>query len=64
MAVFTGHSGPVSCGDWSSDGIFSEYQNCLIFISGKFVITGSEDCTVRTWDPKTGQCVHTLGGKI
>ena len=48
--VFTGHSGAVTCGQFTPDG--------------RLVVTGGgeNDCTLRVWDPKTGSCVHTTQG--
>lgn len=39
MAVFSGHRGPVTCGEFTPDG--------------KRVVTGSDDGSVRVWNPKT-----------
>ena len=30
--------------------------------TGKAVVTGSADASVRLWNPKTGACMHTFGG--
>ena len=48
--VFTGHSGAVTCGQFTPDGR-------LVVTAG-----GENDCTIRVWDPKTGSCVHTTQG--
>jgi len=48
MQVFSGHSGSVTCGAFISNG--------------KQVLTGSDDATVRLWDPKTGKCTFTFSG--
>ena len=47
MQVFSGHSGPVTCGGFSSDG--------------KFVVTASVDGTAKVWNPKNGKCRHSFG---
>lgn len=50
VQVFTGHSGPLTCGQFTPDG--------------RAVVTGGGegDCTLRVWDPKSGACVHTIQG--
>ena len=30
--------------------------------NGEFILTGSNDQTIRIWDPDTGECVRTLEG--
>ena len=30
--------------------------------SGKAVVTGSDDATVRVWAPRTGECRHAFSG--
>ena len=47
MNVFTGHSGPVSCGGFTPNG--------------KHIISGSEDGCVFVWDPKTATIIHKFG---
>jgi WD40 repeat protein len=44
----TGHSDVVRCVDWSPDS--------------KFLVTGGNDNTVKTWDGSTGQEIATLRG--
>lgn len=46
--VFTGHSGPVRCGQFSPDG--------------KLVVTGGGegDESLKVWDPKNGVCILTV----
>lgn len=46
MNVFSGHTGPVTCGRFLPDG--------------KRLITGSEDGSFIIWDPKTSSPVHKL----
>jgi dipeptidyl aminopeptidase/acylaminoacyl peptidase len=46
--ILTGHSDLVRCVDWSPDG--------------KFLVTGGNDNTVKTWDGSTGQEIATLRG--
>ena len=48
MNVFAGHEDAVSCGGFTG--------------SGKAIVTGSADSTVRLWNPKTGTCTHTFAG--
>jgi len=49
MQIFAGHGGPVLCGGFTPDG--------------KLVVTGSEDCSVRIFNPKTGSCKTTFKAK-
>ncbi|XP_076040135.1 uncharacterized protein LOC143024802 [Oratosquilla oratoria] len=46
LGVFKGHKGYVSC----------------VAINDTFVLTGSEDCTVRKWDMTTCDCVFVYEG--
>eukprot|EP00892_Ulva_mutabilis_P005181 jgi/Ulvmu1/3034/UM015_0074.1 len=48
MQVFTGQSGPVMAGGFTSDG--------------KLLVTagGEGDGAVRVWNPKTGACMHVM----
>ena len=46
VALFTGHTEPVNSVAYSPDG--------------KTLVSGSEDYTVRLWDVRTGQLLHTL----
>jgi len=48
--MFAGHSGPITDGRFSADGktIAS--------------VGGDEDCSLRVWNPKTGECVTTVAG--
>lgn len=50
MNVFTGHAGSVTCGGFTPDG--------------KLVVTGGGegDASLRIWDPKNGECKHTVQG--
>jgi angio-associated migratory cell protein len=67
MNVFSGHSGPVTCGDFTPDGMSCLVHRfvhcmCLQLLSGKQIVTGSEDGTVRVWDPKTAATTTQLQG--
>lgn len=46
FAIFTGHTGPVTCGGFS--------------INAKRVITGSQDSTIRMYDPLTRDCLSKV----
>lgn len=50
IQVFSGHSGPVTAGAFTPDG--------------KSVVSvgGDNDCSLRVWNPKTGDCSLTLQG--
>eukprot|EP00878_Enallax_costatus_P026746 GHUV01028732.1.p1 GENE.GHUV01028732.1~~GHUV01028732.1.p1 ORF type:complete len:267 (+),score=37.12 GHUV01028732.1:54-803(+) len=50
MQVFSGHSGPVTAGAFTPDG--------------KHVVSvgGENDCSLRVWNPKTGDCTLHLSG--
>ncbi|KAF9604133.1 hypothetical protein IFM89_002808 [Coptis chinensis] len=46
LNMFSGHSNTVTCGDFTRDG--------------KMVCTGSEDASLRIWNPRNGECVHVV----
>lgn len=46
MNVFSGHTGPVTCGRWTHDG--------------KKLITASEDGTLLVWDPRNASALSKL----
>eukprot|EP00668_Euglena_longa_P044071 GGOE01058659.1.p1 GENE.GGOE01058659.1~~GGOE01058659.1.p1 ORF type:complete len:435 (-),score=150.04 GGOE01058659.1:414-1652(-) len=46
MQLFSGHGGRVTCG--------------TITVDGKLLITGSEDGTIRVFNPKTAETIHTF----
>ncbi len=50
VQVFTGHSGAVACGSFTPDG--------------KLLVTGGStgDASLRVWNPRTGECTHTIQG--
>eukprot|EP00026_Physarum_polycephalum_P004032 Phypoly_transcript_04049.p1 GENE.Phypoly_transcript_04049~~Phypoly_transcript_04049.p1 ORF type:complete len:411 (-),score=73.77 Phypoly_transcript_04049:238-1470(-) len=48
MGVFAGHSGSVTCGQFTPDG--------------KKVVTGAEDGTTKVWNPKDQQPLLTFSG--
>jgi angio-associated migratory cell protein len=50
MGVFAGHSGSVTCGQFTPDG--------------KKVVTGAEDGTTRIWNPKDQQTLTTFSGHL
>eukprot|EP00882_Tetradesmus_deserticola_P025137 GHRQ01027594.1.p1 GENE.GHRQ01027594.1~~GHRQ01027594.1.p1 ORF type:complete len:356 (+),score=94.09 GHRQ01027594.1:1008-2075(+) len=52
MQVFSGHSGPVTAGAFTPDGK-------LIVSAG-----GENDCSLRVWNPKTGECSLTMHGAL
>ncbi len=45
---FYGHSDSVNCGLFTHDG--------------KFLITGSQDTTIKVWDLKNNKVLHTIKG--
>ena len=47
MHVFAGHGDDCTCGRFTLDG--------------KRILTGSMDCTVRVWNPKSGECERVIG---
>ncbi|KAI4376375.1 hypothetical protein MLD38_014144 [Melastoma candidum] len=47
MNTFLGHSVSVTCGDFTPDG--------------ETVCTGSDDATLRIWNPKSGENIHVGG---
>ena len=50
MQLFTGHEDRVNCGSFTANG--------------KLVVTGSNDATLRVWDPKTGKTIHKFTGHL
>lgn len=46
MNVFSGHTGPVTCGRWTHDG--------------KKLVTASEDGSLLVWDPRNGTALSKL----
>lgn len=52
-----GHSGRVSAVAFGGTGTGTACDE-----SSQLVITVSTDLTVRVWNPRTGECLHTLGG--
>ena len=50
MQVFAGHQGPVTSGGFTQDG--------------KSVVStgGEDDCSLRVWNPKTGECQFNING--
>lgn len=77
LNMFSGHGNSVTCGDFTPDGtdlvslllsatkgvFFYHYQHygpplCL----GKTICTGSDDATLRIWNPKSGENIHVVKG--
>jgi WD40 repeat protein len=52
LQVFSGHSGPVTAGTFTPDGK-------LVVSAG-----GENDCSLRVWNPKTGECTLTMHGAL
>ncbi|XP_075092098.1 uncharacterized protein LOC107812411 [Nicotiana tabacum] len=48
MNMFLGHRGSVTCGGFTPDG--------------KLICTGSDDATLRIWDPRSAQSIHVVSG--
>ena len=43
--------------------IFFEFFNFLLLDTlGKIICTGSEDATLRIWNPKSGENIHVVQG--
>ncbi|KAL0384907.1 UNVERIFIED_CONTAM: Angio-associated migratory cell protein [Sesamum radiatum] len=45
---FSGHGGSVTCGDFTPDG--------------RTICSGSDDATLRIWNPKTAEIIHVVRG--
>ncbi|GJN40652.1 hypothetical protein PR202_gb29901 [Eleusine coracana subsp. coracana] len=69
--TFVGHSGTVTCGDFTPDGTITNLDyfhlfTMMIFESRidtcKLICTGSEDASLRIWDPRTAQSRHVIRG--
>ena len=43
-------------------GHAGDVRSCSFNMNGKLLVTGAEDRTVRIWNMKTGECLHTLRG--
>ncbi|KAJ1409816.1 WD40/YVTN repeat-like-containing domain superfamily [Sesbania bispinosa] len=48
LNTFIGHFRSVTCGDFTPDG--------------KIICTGSDDATLRVWNPKSGENIHVVQG--
>ena len=46
FTTFAGHSDAVNCGGFGPNG--------------KQIVTASDDCSVKVWAPKTGECLRTI----
>ncbi|RDX90165.1 Angio-associated migratory cell protein [Mucuna pruriens] len=49
LNTFIGHGASVTCGDFTPDG-------------RKKICTGSDDATLRIWNPKSGESIHVVQG--
>lgn len=52
LQVLAGHSGPVTCGVYSSDG------------SSLITGGGADDCSLRIWNTATGACSAAVSGHL
>ena len=52
LQVLAGHSGPVTCGMFSSDG------------SSLITGGGTDDCSLRIWSTVTGECTAAVSGHL
>ncbi len=43
-------------------GHLDSVRSVIISPDGKYIISGSEDCTIKIWDIKRGKCLNTLEG--
>nr|GMD85627.1 angio-associated migratory cell protein [Ipomoea batatas] len=48
LNMFTGHAESVTCGDFTPDG--------------KTICTGSDDATLRIWNPRSSESIHVVRG--
>ncbi|CAH2057561.1 unnamed protein product [Thlaspi arvense] len=48
LNMFSGHGSSVTCGDFTPDG--------------KTICTGSDDATLRIWNPRSGENIHVVKG--
>ena len=66
VSMYPGHIIILNAVTGSQTGIFSEHDdlvNSVAFSSdGVFLISGSEDCTIKLWDVQTGGVVRTFLG--
>lgn len=77
---FNGHAGSVTCGDFTPDGsnLSSSWHSTVMinimhfyifyFFSlgtlGRTICTGSDDATLRIWNPKSGESIHVVRGNV
>ena len=52
----------ISAKTFSAEGHTKEINTVAITPNGKYVVSGSEDCTIRVWDFDTGGLASTLEG--
>ncbi|KAJ0750111.1 putative transcription factor WD40-like family [Helianthus annuus] len=52
LNTFSGHASTVTCEDFTPDG--------MIFL--KTICTGSDDASLRVWNPRTGENIHVVTG--
>lgn len=50
MNIFQGHSAPVTGGKFTPEG--------------HYIVSISEDKSLRVWNPKSGENIHKIAGKI
>lgn len=53
------HSSVIACVVFA---LLSFFSFCSVQFDGKYVVSGSYDCTVRVWFADSGECFHVLQG--
>lgn len=62
--TFQGHSGPITGGKFTPEGLTIQPILYINLIKGHYVVSISEDKTMRVWNPKNGDVFHKISGNF